>query len=75
VNDLTAQGNSVIFEPGKASIFNLVTGAYIELIQDDRLWKVPLEAIASLPHVEKALALTVPAMPPEPSSESVYVTN
>jgi hypothetical protein len=75
VNALTSQGNSVIFETDKASIFNLATGVHIELVQEDRLWKVPLADIAALLHVEQALVFTIPPMPLDTAdNESVYVT-
>jgi hypothetical protein len=49
IDDLTTHGNVVIFEPGKASIFNIASGKSLDLIHHDPLWQVRLQDIAQLP--------------------------
>jgi hypothetical protein len=66
INDLTSQGNSVLFEPGpKASVFNIATGVLIDLVHDEDLWKITAADVASLPPPSSPKAARVPPMPPE----------
>jgi hypothetical protein len=67
IDDLTAHGNVVIFEPGKASIFNISSGKSIDLIHHDSLWQVSFEDIGQLPHDSSIVKTRVPCKPPEHS--------
>jgi hypothetical protein len=53
VEDLTQHGNSFLFEPTGAWIFNLASGVHIDQDHHNKSWLVKLSALAYMPLLDK----------------------